>query len=168
MANHNISAELTDEQLQSIKAALATIRTALPFLITLTKEERRSLYKMKDQRLAFVAEAITAAENHGQALPGTFRVAEFQKDFALARVLAEVRALLGSLYADVDDTTMAVGSEAMLAATAVRRYVTEGAKTTPGLKATADRLAEFFERAGGEAPSPGETPGGGTAPSNPA
>lgn len=168
MPNLNISAELTAANVQAIKDALATIRGVLPFLVTLSKEERRSLYKMKDQRLAFVEEAIKAAENHGAALPGTFSVAEFKRDFALARALAEVRSLLGALYTDVDDTTMAVGSEAAVAATAVRRYVTEGAKTTPGLKATADRLAEFFERAGGETPSQGETPGGGTAPANPA
>jgi hypothetical protein len=46
MPYQNISASLSETDVQEIKAALETIEQKLPFLITLSTEERRKLFKM--------------------------------------------------------------------------------------------------------------------------
>lgn len=46
MPYQNISAKLSPTDLEEIKAALATIEAKLPFLVHLTAEERRKLFKM--------------------------------------------------------------------------------------------------------------------------
>jgi hypothetical protein len=45
MAYQNITASLSPQDIQEIKAALQTVQRKLPFLITLSTEERRKLVK---------------------------------------------------------------------------------------------------------------------------
>jgi hypothetical protein len=63
MSYQNISAKLTETDLQEIKTALATIEAKLPFLVHLTVEERRKLFKMGNKSLAFVSNSLTAAQS---------------------------------------------------------------------------------------------------------
>ena len=72
MAYQNISAKLTETDLQEIKAALATIEAKLPFLIHLTVEERRKLFKMGNKSLAFISNSLTAAQSNPNILPASF------------------------------------------------------------------------------------------------
>lgn len=60
MAYQNINATLSDKDIQEIKAALQKIQEKLPFLITLSVEERRKLFKMGDKSLAKVNAMLTA------------------------------------------------------------------------------------------------------------
>ena len=46
MAYQNITAIISPEHIQEIKAALQTIQKKLPFLVTLSAEERQKLVKM--------------------------------------------------------------------------------------------------------------------------
>ncbi len=68
MAYQNITASLSPEDIQEIKAALQTIQKNLPFLITLSTEERRRLVKMGDKSLAFVSNSVTAAQSNPSIL----------------------------------------------------------------------------------------------------
>jgi len=52
MPYKNISASLTETEINDLKAQVAAIRVKLPFLQTLTKDERIKFYKMGPQRLA--------------------------------------------------------------------------------------------------------------------
>lgn len=154
MPYQDISAELSAADVQAIKDAVALIREKLPFLQTLTGQDRVRLYKMGPQRLAWVDECLTAARNHPEVLPPTFKVAEFEKDYALAGTLAEVRSVLDGLAADVDDTTMGVGSEAARAASDVMGYIDAAAGTNPGLRTAAQSLHTFFQRANAASTKP--------------
>jgi hypothetical protein len=58
MPYQNIEATLSDADLKEIKAAISTIEAKMPFLVNLTTEERRSLFKMGDKRLAFVQNSL--------------------------------------------------------------------------------------------------------------
>ncbi|MEH1969059.1 hypothetical protein [Nostoc sp.] len=51
MAYQNITGSLSPEDIQEIKAAFATIQGKMPFLVTLSVEERRKLFKMGDKSL---------------------------------------------------------------------------------------------------------------------
>ena len=113
MAYQNITATLSQKDIQEIKAALQTIQQKLPFLITLSVEERRKLFKMGDKSLAFVKNSLTAAQSNRDILPASFDLDEFVRDYQLAATLTELLLGLRQLTEQVDDTLMAVGSEAM-------------------------------------------------------
>ncbi len=145
MSYQNISAQLSPADLQEIKAALTTIETKMPFLIHLTVEERRKLYKMGNKSLAFVSNSLTAAQSNPDILPASFNVGEFKLDYELASVLNDIHISLQQLNEKVDDTLMAVSSEAMSSSLTVYDYVKTASKHTPGLKAIADQLGERFK-----------------------
>jgi hypothetical protein len=156
MSYQNISAQLTDTDLQEIQAALATIETKLPFLVHLTVEERRKLFKMGNKSLAFVSNSLTAAQANPDILPASFSLTEFSRDYQLATALTDVHFRLQQLVEKVDDTLMAVSSEAMTSSLTVYDYIKTAAKKTPGLKTIADQLSDRFKAT--RAKTPKETP----------
>ena len=145
MAYQNITASLSPADIQEIKAAFATIQAKLPFLVTLSAEERRSLFKMGDKRLTFVNTSLIAAQSNRDILPATFDLDEFVRDYQLAISLTELLIGLQQLTEQVDDTLMAVGSEAMSSSLTIYDYVKTAAKKTPGLKTIAEQLGEQFK-----------------------
>jgi hypothetical protein len=82
---NNLSAALSAADVQAVKTAITTIRNKLPFLISLTKEERRKLFKMGDKSLAFVQNSLLAAKNNSDILPARFDVDEFERRGSLRR-----------------------------------------------------------------------------------
>ncbi|MDZ8095054.1 MAG: hypothetical protein RMZ42_24400 [Nostoc sp. DedQUE05] len=145
MAYQNIAATLSPQDIQEIKAALQTVQKKMPFLITLSTEERRKLVKMGDKSLAFVNNSITAAQSNREILPATFDVEELVQDYQLAAALTELLISMQQLTEQVDDTLMAVGSEAMTSSLTVYDYVKTASKKTPGLKTVAEQLGERFK-----------------------
>jgi hypothetical protein len=145
MAYQNITGSLSPEDIQQIKAALQTIQKKLPFLVTLSTEERRKLFKMGDKSLAFVNNSITAAQSNPDILPASFDLQEFVRDYQLAATLTELLMSLRQLSEQVDDTLLAVGSEAMSSSLTVYEYVKTAAKKTPGLKSLAEQLGDRFK-----------------------
>jgi hypothetical protein len=148
MAYQNIAASLSPQDIQEIKAALQTVQKKLPFLITLSTEERRKLVKMGDKSLAFVNNSVTAAQSNREILPATFDVEELVRDYQLASALTELLISMQQLTEQVDDTLMAVGSEAMTSSLTVYDYVKTASKRTPGLKTVAEQLGERFKAIG--------------------
>lgn len=145
MAYQNIAATLSPQDIQEIKAALQTVQKKMPFLITLSTEERRKLLKMGDKSLAFVNNSVTAAQSNREILPSTFDVEELVRDYQLAIALTELLISVQQLAEQVDDTLMAVGSEAMTSSLTVYDYVKTASKKTPGLKTVAEQLGERFK-----------------------
>lgn len=145
MPYRDINANLSEADLQEIKLALSTIQHKLPFLITLSAEDRKRLYKMGDKRLAFVQNSLNAAQSNRNILPASFDLEGFGNDYRLATNLSELLMLMRQLTEQVDDTFMAVGSEAMGSSLTVYDYVKTAAKKTPGLKAIADQLGNLFK-----------------------
>lgn len=132
-----------------IKAAVASIREKLPTPRVLTREDRRTLFKMSDKRAAFVQNAVSAADNTlvQAVLPPSFDRATFAANAELVASLVEVRTIIEQLFSDVDDTTMAFGSDTVNAAAKLYGYVKAGAVDNPGLKPIAAQLGEAFKKA---------------------
>jgi hypothetical protein len=145
MPYQNISATLSQEDVEQIKTALATIQDKLPFRVNLSIEERRRLYKMGDKSLAFVSNSLTAAQSNRDILPASFDLEEFARDYQLVTTLTELLFGLQQLTEQVDDTLMAVGSEAMGSGLTVYDYVKTASKNRPGLKVVAEQLGERFK-----------------------
>ena len=157
MSYQNISAQIPDADMAAIKAAVATIQQKLPFLISLTQDERKSLYKTGPNSLSFVENALQAAQDNPDIFPKSFDVTEFGSDVDLFADMTAINTLVSQLASSIDDTRMATGSEAMTEATQVYNYVKTAAATTPGLKPLADQLGQRFQRASAATPTPTPT-----------
>lgn len=145
MTYRDINTTLSESDLQDIRAAIATIQEKMPFLITLNATERRRLFKMGDKRLAFVQTSLNAAQGNRNILPASFDLEGFSNDYRLAIALMEIDMLLSQLTEQVDDTLLAVGSEAMTNGLTVYDYVKTAAKKTPGLKGIVEQLGTLLK-----------------------
>jgi hypothetical protein len=145
MAYQNVNASISPQDMQEIKAALQIIQKKLPFLITLSVEQRRKLVKMGDKSLAFVNNSVAAAQSNRDILPASFDVEELVRDYQLTTTLTELLTSMRQLTEQVDDTLLAVGSDTMTSSLTVYDYVKTAAKKTPGLKTIAEQLGERFK-----------------------
>lgn len=159
MPYQDINVTLSDADLKAIRAAVIIIQQKLPFLITLSTAERRRLFKMGDKRLAFVQISLATAQSNRNILPASFDLDGFSNDYQLATSLMEIDMLLNQLSEQVDDTLLAVGSEAMSNSLTVYDYVKTAAKKTPGLKGIAEQLGSLFRAMRSKSPksTPSET-----------
>jgi hypothetical protein len=156
MPDNRISATLSQADRQAVLDAINTIRAKLPFLIDLSPEERRSLPRMGDKSRGFVAQALEVAEQNADILPRSFDVEEMRKDVELLSALSPVLTALAQLNELVDDTFMAVGSEAYAAALLVYQFARAAGKG-PALDNALDALSQRFARKSRSAPV-GRTP----------
>jgi hypothetical protein len=148
MFSNEISATLTESDVQDIQKAIAVITNKMPFLIHLTVEERRRRVKMGDKSLAFVNNSISAAQSNPDILPSSFDLEELRRDYQLAAMLTEIQTQLSQLSEKVDDTLLSVGSDAMTNSLTIYDYVKTAAKRVPGLKSIADQLGARFKAMG--------------------
>lgn len=147
MPYQNISAQLAAADIQAVKDAMTTIRQKLPFLVNLTSDERKSIFKIGPNSLSFVQNSLQTSKNNPGILPAAFDATGFESDVNLFTSLTDLCTLMAQLASQIDDTRLAVGGEAMNAATQVYTYVKAAAKSTPGLKPVADQLGERFQKA---------------------
>jgi len=145
MSNSPISAQLSQADRDAVMAAIATIKAKLPFLIDLSAEERKALPKMGDKSRAFVSKAMEVATQNPDFLPRSFDLAELQKDVQLFEALYPVLMSLTQLHDLVDDTCLAVGSEAYAAALQVYTYAKASGQGT-GLETAVEELGLRFAR----------------------
>jgi hypothetical protein len=154
MSYQNVSYVMPQADIDAVKTAIATINSKMPFLISLTEEERKTLLKMGPKSVDFVQDSFTTTQNFPAIIPVSFNVAEYTKDATLLKILVDLQASIDSLADKVDDTLMAVGSEAMGASLDVYTYVQTSADKTPGLRSVADRLRARFKGQGRKKISP--------------
>lgn len=142
-----VSGTVSDKNMQTIKDALATIESALPFLLTLTSDERKTLRKTGEGRLPFVLDAGEVAQDNPDILPKTFDTADFESVVALFNALTEIVTLVDQTRSKIDDTRLAAGAQALSGASDVYHYAKDAVKKTPGLKPIVDRLGQQFQQA---------------------
>ena len=82
-SDNRISATILAVDKAAVLAAIATIRTKLPFLVNLTMDERQGLPKMADKTLAFDVKCAAYMTAHPELVPSFVNVAELAKDRTL-------------------------------------------------------------------------------------
>lgn len=145
MPDNRVSASLSQADRQAVLDAIDTIRQKLPFLIDLSHDERRTLPRMGDKSRGFVSQALEVAEQNPDILPRSFDPAEMRKDVELLAALSPVLAALAQLNELVEDTHVAVGSEAYASALLVYQYARAAGKG-PALDSALDALGQRFAR----------------------
>lgn len=158
MPYQNISVELTPAQYDAIVAKLNELKALLPFLINLTPEERQSLPKMGESKQPFVNKALYYGQNFPLIAPPFISLPELGKDRALALQLLQLLQLFRPFAQSVEDTQMAVGSEAYVASLSIYNSAGQAAKANvSGAGAIYDDLKSHFEQDGG-GPTPPPAP----------
>lgn len=122
MADNKVSAKLSSADREAVMQAITTIREKLPFLIDLTTEERKALPKLGDKSRAFVSKALEIGTQNPDFLPRSFDLNEMRQDIELFEALYPILLSLTQLQELVDDTSVAVGSEAYAAGLMVYNY----------------------------------------------
>jgi hypothetical protein len=155
MPDNRIDATLSPSDLTAIMDAINTIRTKLPFLLDLTKDDRHTLPKMGDKSRAFVSQALEVAKQNPDILPRSFDIEEMRRDVELSNALQPVAMAIAQLQELVDDTSLLVGSEAYTAALMVYQYARaagKGAALDSNLDALSQRFARKSKAASNEPP----------------
>ncbi|WP_026736521.1 hypothetical protein [Fischerella sp. PCC 9605] len=145
MTANRISANLSKTDREAVMQAIATIKEKLPFLVDLTTEERKALPKLGDKSRAFVSKALEVAGQNPDFLPRSFDLDEMRRDVELFEALYPILLSLSQLQELVDDTFVAVGSEAYAAGLMVYNYAKASGKGA-GLDAALDDLGRRFAR----------------------
>ncbi|GBE94766.1 hypothetical protein [Nostoc cycadae] len=145
MPESKVSARLSPADREAVMQAITTIKEKLPFLVDLSTEERKSLPKLGDKSRAFVSKALEIAAQNPDFLPRSFDLDEMRRDIELFEALYPILLSLTQLQELVDDTSVAVGSEAYAAGLLVYNYAKASGKGA-GLETMIDDLGRRFAR----------------------
>ena len=110
-----VSGTMTETQKTAIQGAVQTILANLPYAVDLTIDQRQSVVKAGDKRLAFLYRCRDLVNQNPAWLPATFPKAEFLNDLGLFDDLGPVESAQRQALEKTSDTRMAAGSDAMVA-----------------------------------------------------
>lgn len=159
MAKTNlISAVLLDTDKEAVKTNIAAAKTKLPFLVTLSKEERKKYKrKMGQKSVEYVNLNLRGAKLFGQYLLAGFDIADFNKDVTLLNQLWEVRLIVAAFLESIDDTIFASSVDAMTSADDVYDYLKKASENDASLKSLVDEIAKRFKGQGRKSSTPTNT-----------
>lgn len=144
---NKIDAEISAADREKILGFTNQITELLPFLISLTRNERRELPRMGDKSRAFVQASLALAEQDDSFLPRSFDVAEMRKDEDLYNSLTTIYTSLAILFEKLDDTLLLTGSDLYVAALDVYDAAKrKGGSDSGGLDQLLDALGQRFAR----------------------
>lgn len=136
MARQNlISATLDSVVAADVLQKINDSKAALPFLINLSKEQRKKYRKMGPKSVDYVSDTKVGAQQFPNSLPQDFPLGEFEKDAVLVRQLYPLLVASQSLTEALNDTIMAIGSDCMKEADEVYSFLKLAAKTDTNAKA---------------------------------
>jgi hypothetical protein len=127
--DNRVVADLSDEDVTTIQAALTSIRSVLPFLVTLSGQESRELPKLGAKSVGFDEKCATYMSNRPEFAPGYVDVIEVQRVRALRSQMLRFTSELQTLGSSAADTLQLVSSEVWMADLDYYKGVREAAKT---------------------------------------
>jgi hypothetical protein len=151
---NRISAVISDADLAEVLAALATVRTKLPFLINLDPADRKNKRKTGTKREGYVVDVYNASTANSGAIPSSFSIAEWTKDEVVNDVMKVIFSNLGNLTESVSDTMLQIGNERVKQADLCYGYLKSGAAGNVALTDELNRIAATFAGQGRAAEIP--------------
>jgi hypothetical protein len=151
MSENRISIELDTELVDQIKGLIDQMEEKLPFLISLTSDERNSFPKLSRENELFVEETIRAAESHKEVLPSYIYTDEMAKDLDLYQQLGRVMVRLNHVHSKVKDTMHIAGAEALATALVTNNmFQIAGKMGVEGMESVSAKLSELFDTGSGQ------------------
>ncbi len=154
MINNLIKGELPSDQQIVLLQAIIDIQSKLPFLLDLTTADRRSLPKLGDKSRAFIDHGLVLASQNSGILPRNFDLDQYSQEVTLVRQLEPIVLAMRQLMKRLEDTFMAVGSDAY-SQTLVVYQAAKMADKNGLLDEHLDSLAQRFAR---KSPGQDKTP----------
>lgn len=144
-SDNQISAVLSAESVQAILGHVAAIRELMPFLITLTTQERRKLSTMADKLIGFEDKGRIYMNSNPEFMPGFLALSEVTKDRELRGPVSMIYTAVSALTYTLDDTYLKLNSEIHKANLAYYNTVKEAAnRGIPGAKAISEDMQKHF------------------------
>jgi hypothetical protein len=149
MAKANqISLTLNPADVQAVNDALDVLESKVPFLINLTKDEKKALKIMGDKSQPLAEQALEIAKANPALAPGFTDLAEMERDLATWKALRPAANRVVSLCDRFEDTMASLGSDALRAALDIYAHIQKAAdRNVSGAKSALESLKPFFERA---------------------
>ncbi len=118
MIRNNIDITITAEQAATIETGLETVHLGMGFLVSVSPDDTRSLFKLGPKSESFVLTAMGAAGAHATLLPPGIQ-ANMQRDAAIREKLRPILAKLQLMASLVEGTFRLAGADLMKNSTAV-------------------------------------------------
>ena len=149
MARTNkITGTFTDATKAAVITKLDEAKALMPFLITLTVEERKRLKGIGNKNLAYVQKCVEGAIAFPDELKKNFNTPEFQKDVEMFNSLIGAYINCAALLEMIDDSMKAAGIDAMGASSEVYASLKTSAKSNANVKAIVAEIGERFKGQG--------------------
>ena len=145
-AQNLVSATIAPEVKTDVIEKISQIKGQLDFLLTLQTDEIKSLLKASNSSFPFINKSYNAVSDHPDIMPPVFDTEEFKRDYELSQDLTVIGNHLNELAEAVQNTLMAVNSDAMNGALEVYSAVKQNRDKVPGLNVVADELSVFFKK----------------------
>ena len=145
-AQNLVSASIDAQTKTDILQKLSDIKSKLGFLLTLQPDEIQSIFKAGNGYAPFIEKAHNAVNGHPEIMSGVFDAEEFKRDFQLSKDLTAISDQVNQLADSLQNTMLAVNSDALAAALDVYSAVKLNKDKVPGLNVVANEMAEFFKR----------------------
>jgi hypothetical protein len=152
MARSNrVSAVLAQADADKAVSLLNDAKILLPFLTTLSKEERKKLRKMGSKSVDYVQDCLSGAQQFEGSLAKDFPLDEFIKDGNLIKQLFTVYVAAQSFTESLSDTLMALGADCMEESDEVYATLKRAAAKNTSAKAMVDQISKRFKGQGKKA-----------------
>ena len=143
---NRISAVLSDADVTAILAAATTIKTKLPFLISLDSNDRAKLRKLAGKRQGYVKNTSDGVKAFPTAMPASYPTVEYLKDADLMVALSKISPIIMGLAANLDDTNMQLGAELMTNTDLGYGFLKQAAKMDTNIKPTVEKIAASLKQ----------------------
>lgn len=145
---NQISLTLSADDIKAINDALTVLENKVPFLIDLTKSEKRALKIMGDKSQPFVEQSLAIVKDNMALAPNFVDVPEMERDLTTWKALWPTATRVISLADRFDDTMAALGSDAYRAALDIYSHLPKAAdRNVQGANTAHEILKPFFEKA---------------------
>lgn len=151
--NNRISATLSAADVTAILGAVTTIKSKLPFLISLQPAERKKMRKLGQKRQGYFQDVADGVNAFPGALPSNFSTAEYIKDAALMTALMQVSPQILGLTANLQDTLMQLGSELLTNSDTAYGFLKTAAKNDSNIKPTIAKISSGLKQIKSETPT---------------
>ncbi|WNM18137.1 hypothetical protein [Flavobacterium capsici] len=153
MARQNlISAGTDDTTIENAITGIKTVKDLFPFLLNLSAEERKRFRKMGPKSVDYVNDNLAAGNQFPSSLPSDFPLSEFGKDVQLINKLYPLLVASQALTEGLNDTILALGSDAMKEADEVYNYLKLAAKKDANAKEMVIQIGKRFKGQGKKKP----------------
>lgn len=139
------------EQLAQWQATLQSLRQEmLPYIISLSMEERQGKRKMGPRRLAYAQNGERRGTLHEEVMPRTFYAVNFSRLLTTHNEFFKILAQNSEIGEMLDDTLMALGIDAMTYTKVVHDGLRSANLLNPALDEALRELDEYNKRAQAE------------------